>query len=125
MNKSILRFGLIILAVAFLSGCTGNDDNNPGRYYLESNRPCPIEQVAQNLPSDMLPSETTVKLYTYNNGQRQLLKTSTYAANTVNAAKVLRDLPTSGHYYVETQLKNSVRTLTYKAELQDAQITWQ
>lgn len=125
MNKSILRFGLIILAAAFLSGCTGNDDNNPGRYYLESNRPCPIEQVAQNLPSDMLSSETTVKLYTYNNGQRQLLKTSTYAANTVNAAKVLRDLPTSGHYYVEAQLKNSVRALTYKAELQDAQITWQ
>ncbi len=123
MHKSILRFGLLILATAFLSGCTGNDDNNPGRYYLESNRPCPIEQVAKNLPSDILPGETTIKLYAYTDGQPQLIKTATYAPHTVSAAKVLQDLPTSGHYYLEAQLKGSIRTLTYKAELKDANIT--
>ncbi len=123
MSKSILRFGLIILASAILTGCAGNDENNPGRYYLESNRPCPIEQVAQKLPSDILPQETTVKIYAYHNGQTQLVKTATYAANTVNSAKILQDLPTSGHYYLEAQLKGSTRTLTYKAELNDAQIT--
>lgn len=123
MHKSILRFGLIIVAAALLSGCTGNDDNNPGRYYLESNRPCPIEQVAKSLPSDVLPGETTIKLYAYTDGQLQLVKTATYASHTVNAAKVLQDLPTSGHYYLEAQLQGSVRTLTYKADLKDANIT--
>lgn len=122
MQKSILRFGLIILTAAVLSGCTGNDENNPGRHYLESNHPCPLEQVAKSMPADVLPQETTIKLYAYQNGQRQLIKTATYAANTVNAAQILQTLPAKGHYYLEAQLRGSVRTLTYKAELKDAQI---
>ena len=123
MHKSILRFGLTIFAITLLAGCTGNDPNNPGRYYLESHNPCSIEQVAQEMPSDMLSQETTIRLYAYQNGQRQLVKTNTYAARTVNAAQILRELPTSGRYYLEAELKGSMRTLTYKAELNDSQIT--
>ena len=123
MYKSILRFGLTLFAITLLAGCTGNDPNNPGRYYLESNAPYSLQQVAQNMPSGTLPQEATIKLYAYKDGQRQLVKTEKYAAHTVSAAQIVRDLPVSGHYYVEAELKGSMSTLTYQAELNDAQLT--
>ncbi|MGM9991316.1 MAG: hypothetical protein ACI376_00470 [Candidatus Bruticola sp.] len=123
MKKFILSFCLALASASLLSGCAGDYEANPSRFYLESNRPCSIEQVAQQLPADLIAQETTVKLYAYKDGQRRLIKTEVYPANTISAAEILQNLPSSGHYWLETDLKSSNRTLTYKAELCDSQLT--
>ncbi|MGM9998638.1 MAG: hypothetical protein ACI38Q_04505 [Candidatus Bruticola sp.] len=123
MKRVIVGLCLALASASLLSGCAGDYDANPSRFYLESNRPCSVEQVAQQLPADLIAQETTVKLYAYQDGQRHLVKTEVYPADTVSAAEILQKLPSSGRYWLETELKDSNRTLTYQAELCDSKIT--
>lgn len=112
-----LQLTALALGAGLLAGCSGNVDSDPSRFYLESNRPVELQQLARELPQQKLESSSQLKVYSYES--RELVTSRQYAAQSVNLAQVAADLPTQGEYWVDFQISTPQGPVAYRGHLKD------
>ena len=100
--KKILCASLIISA-AVLTGCSGNVESEPGRWYTDA-QPCTAAELAASLPSGAVSQSVTIELYEDKNGQETKVQVKKYEAGTAAAEEIFSQLPVSGRFYADISL---------------------
>ena len=113
--RRMIQFAGLLLAGAMLAGCGGRSEENPNRWYLESQAPCPVSKLAQAVPGQLLDKQTDLKLYALNESQPESAVHKIYPKNSVSPRQIVEELPLKGNFKAVVTIGTGSQAESYSA----------